>query len=262
MAGLIRVIATDIDGTLISHTGALPAVNRQAVQEAARQGVKLALVSVRKRNACAAIGDLLGVPYATIGQGGATVHDTDGALLFQQTIPLHVAQAIAQLCDDEQIPLLTTVDEQNIRGPHTNLPSVIVDEIGQVPRNTDALTGPPGRLIVYGESGVNRVMERFATAPLRFVRHYTTAGELVDVAITHRDATKEAALELLLCHWGIAWEEVMALGDSESDAGMIERAGLGVAPADALPQVRAIANLVGPPAADGLLAAAWARARG
>jgi hydroxymethylpyrimidine pyrophosphatase-like HAD family hydrolase len=52
---------------------------------------------------------------------------------------------------------------------------------------------------------------------------------------------------------------VLAIGDAEADLGMVQRAAIGVAPANAQPAVKAAATWVAPLAEDGAVAAAIAR---
>jgi hydroxymethylpyrimidine pyrophosphatase-like HAD family hydrolase len=94
---------------------------------------------------------------------------------------------------------------------------------------------------------------------LRFVRHYSPDGTLADAAITPAGATKEAALALLCRDWSIDPTQVLAIGDSESDIGMLHMAGVGVAVGDAHASVRAVADWVAPNAADAGVAAALRR---
>ena len=57
---------------------------------------------------------------------------------------------------------------------------------------------------------------------------------------------KGAALEKLLEILGARWEDVICCGDGYNDISMIERAGVGVAMANAQPEVRAAADYVAP----------------
>ena len=59
-----------------------------------------------------------------------------------------------------------------------------------------------------------------------------------------RGASKAAALRWLLERWGIPLDEVIAFGDDVNDVEMIDEAGLGVAMANAVPEVKAVANRI------------------
>ena len=256
---MIRLIISDIDGTLIDQHGDLPPANVAALADAAGRGVRLALATIRKRDSAERVAVQLGVPCVLVCDGGATIYDEAGATLHRLTIPLDLARAIAALADEHRLPLVTTIDELNYYAPGSHPLPHIVAAGKDVDSNLAALERPPARFIVRGEAGVNLMIEAFGGAGLRFVRHYRPNGTLYDAVITHADASKEAALVLLSRRWSIAPSEIMALGDSESDIGMLAAAGVGVAPANAHPAVRAAADWVAPAAAEGAVAAAVRR---
>jgi 5-amino-6-(5-phospho-D-ribitylamino)uracil phosphatase len=256
---MIRLIISDIDGTLISPEGLLPPENSATLQLAAERGARLALATIRKRDSAEQIARLLGIPCTLVCDGGATIYDERGARLHSQTIPLDLARALAALADEHQLRLLTTIDELNYYTPGSHPAAHILTKGVDVDSALDALDRPPSRFIVRGDLGVELLMRAFADAPLRFVRHYRADGTLIDAAITHAGATKEAALALICQQWAIDPGEVLALGDAEADIGMLGLAGVGVAVGNAQPPVKAIADWVAPDAADAGVAAAVRR---
>lgn len=255
----MRLIATDIDGTLIDHTGRLPEANRAALHSAVERGVRLALATVRKRDAAELVVRQLGLPCLLICEGGAAVYDERATPLQTLSIPLELARAIAALADAHDLPLLTTLDEVSYFGPGSPAPRFMARSGVDVARNLDVPARPPTRLIVRGERGVELLMRTFADAPLRFVRHYLPDGSLYDAAITHRDASKEQALAFLSARLAIDPAHILAIGDAEADIGMLRLAGVGVAVGDAQAPVRAAADWVAPPAAQAAVAAAVRR---
>lgn len=243
---MIRLIVTDVDRTLLDDAGELPPANRTALAAAHARGIRVALATVRKRDSAQAIAALLGIPCALACQSGATVYDHHGHVLRALAIPVDLARAIAAFADTHGIMLLTTINETNVQpvgGPPPILSSTPPREVAT---NLEAITGPAERFIVRGERDVTLMMQAFADAPLRFVRHWRTDGTLYDAAVTHQDATKAAALELLCRHYGISPANVLAIGDAESDIGMLQLAGTGVAVANAHPDVKAAADHVAP----------------
>lgn len=256
---MARLIITDIDGTLLDSYGDLPPGNAEALAAALERGARLALATIRKRDATEMIAQRLGLPCALVCQGGATIYDEQGAELRAQAIPLDVARAIAALADEQRLPLLTTIDEINYYTPGSHPAAHIITSGHDVARALDALARPPTRFIVRGALGAELLMQAFAGAPLRFVRHYRPDGTLLDAVITHAGATKESALEFLCRHWRIAPANVLALGDSEADIGMIRGAGTGVAMGNAHPAVQEAADWVAPSADDSGLAVAVRR---
>jgi hydroxymethylpyrimidine pyrophosphatase-like HAD family hydrolase len=70
------------------------------------------------------------------------------------------------------------------------------------------------------------------------------------VEVTSPSVSKGAALAFVAERFGVSREEVIAVGDSGNDVSMVEWAGLGVAMANATPDVHAVADWVAPPVGD------------
>jgi len=256
---MIRLIISDIDGTLLGPDGALPLENIVALGQAAARGVRLAVATIRKRDSAEQIARQLGSACTLICDGGASIYDERGARLHSLSIPLDLARALAAQADAHQLPLLTTIDELNYYRPGSHPAAHIAAQGVDVDSALAALDRPPARFIVRGELGVELLMRAFADAPLRFVRHYHADGTLADAAITHAGATKEAALAWICRKWALDPADVLALGDAEADIGMLRLAGVGVAVGNAHASVKAAADWVAPDAAEAGVEAAVRR---
>jgi HAD superfamily hydrolase (TIGR01484 family) len=256
---MIRLIISDIDGTLLGPDGSLPAENSAALGLAEARGVRLAVATIRKRDSARQIAQRLGAECTLVCDGGATIYDPQGTRLHSQLIPLDLARELAALADAHQLPLLTTIDELNYYTPGSRPAAHIVTQGVDVASALDALDRPPSRFIVRGELGTGLLMRAFADAPLSFVRHYHADGTLADAAITHAGATKQAALAWLCQRWNLDPADVLAIGDAEADIGMLRLAGVGVAVGNAQDVVKAAADWVAPNAAAAGVAAAVRR---
>lgn len=241
----MRLIATDIDDTLI-HKGVLPPRNRDVLSQALKQDVRLVLATVRKYDSAMQVVQQLRLPCALICQGGATIYDEQGNQLHQTTIPLELAYQIAELADQERLPLLTTIDEHNYYSAGSHPRHYIKANGTDITNHRTILQKPPTRFLVRGERGVLLMEEHFGMEPLHLVRHYNARGQIHDAAITYIDATKQKAVAWLCHRWDIASTQVLAIGDSESDIGMITWAGMGVAVENAHSLVRDAADWVAP----------------
>jgi hypothetical protein len=258
-AGVFRVVVSDVDGTLVDPNGRVPAPNVDALAAVSTRGVRVVLATIRKHDTAEQIVAQLGMPCALVCEGGATTYDADGALVRRVTLPWDVAVAIATLADERRFPLATTVDTINYYGPGYE-PGPLLGAVSQaVPRNQDALVGSPTRMIVRAADALEFIVQSFASAPLHVVRHYRADGSFIDGVITHAEATKADGIAALLQRWALNWDVVMAIGDAEADLGMIQRARLGVAVANATLAVQAAADYVSTSAADAGVAQAIQR---
>ena len=82
------------------------------------------------------------------------------------------------------------------------------------------------------------------TLPAEFPEITVACSLPGNVEITHRDATKGAALEFLCGHLGMPAAQAAAFGDERNDCSMLRAAGLGVAMGNAQPEVLAAADAV------------------
>ena len=242
---MIKLIATDIDGTLLNSQGQLPDEHRVALAAAQACGVLIVLATARKRDSTVRIGDQLGIPYAMVCQSGAALYDQEHMPIGEIAIDIDLAHAVASVADQHGYGLVTTIREQNYHLAGMNLAKNPEGFGNLVASNLDALIAPPTRLLALGEQATMLLIERFRDAPLRFNRHYRD-GKLLDTVITAAGATKEQGLAVFCERLGIASSEVLALGDAEADIGMLRMAGVGVAMGNAQPEVLAVANWVAP----------------
>src|SRR5262245_11980156 len=158
----MKLIITDIDGTLLDHYGDLPPGNAEALVAALDRGARLALATIRKRDSTERVAQQLGLPCTLVCQGGAAIYDEWGTALRTLTIPLDLARAVAGLADEQCLPLLTTVDELNYYTLGAQPTKYIASSWREVRSNLEALVGPPTRFIVRGPTGIELLMATFA----------------------------------------------------------------------------------------------------
>ena len=92
---MIRMIASDLDGTLLSEKSNIPERNIHALQRAMQAGVKVVLASGRMIEATLPIAEKIGVNAPMVVFNGAMVYDpSSDRILAGSTIPCHTAREI------------------------------------------------------------------------------------------------------------------------------------------------------------------------
>ena len=92
----IRLIALDIDGTLLDEHSRLPAINRDAVAEAAARGIEIALVTGRRYDFATPIARQFPCPLTMIVNNGALVKSSDGNTELVNLLPRGIAARVLQ----------------------------------------------------------------------------------------------------------------------------------------------------------------------
>src|ERR1035441_8152247 len=90
----VRLIALDIDGTLLDDRSQIPEINRNAVAEAAARGIEIALVTGRRYDFATPIARQFPCPLTMIVNNGALVKSSAGETQFVNLLPRGIAARV------------------------------------------------------------------------------------------------------------------------------------------------------------------------
>lgn len=262
-SGRFRVLALDVDGTLLDRSGHLRPTTVRAVARAAEAGIRPVLCTGRRYRRALPIARELGLDAPLVCNSGALVKaSSDHRTLWRADLDPGLVADLLDLYDGRDEVVVSFTD----RPPDGRDFLVARDPTGR-PLVDDYLTQnrphaavDPGWVVDPGRSGphyhlcvigdrdamldAQRAVEarfpgRFTTFVQRSPRYLGTMCE----ALRH-DASKWSALLHLAELWGIDREEIVAVGDDMNDVPMIVGAGLGVAMGHAPESVRSVADHV------------------
>jgi hypothetical protein len=243
---LPRLIATDLDGTLVGAGFAISPRSALVLSRAAAAGAAIVLVTGRSPRRLPRVYAELGARYTAICANGAVVYNpTDD--LARTCRSLEPAQA-REVCQRlrERVPDVVFAAEVDFGRRLLHVPGWPVHE-------DDQNAAFPVRLEELTETQVVKLQAR---APGRdsdsFNKLVTdTVGNLVEptrvgydglVEMTQRGVTKATALANLAAELGIPAADVLAFGDMPNDISMLRWAGRSVAVANAHPEAQAAAG--------------------
>ncbi len=93
----VRLIALDIDGTLLDSRWQLPAANRAAIAEAARRGIEVALVTGRRYDFAMPVARQIDSPLTMIVNNGALIRSKAGQTHLRHLLPRSISERVLQL---------------------------------------------------------------------------------------------------------------------------------------------------------------------
>src|SRR5437879_11802828 len=93
----VRLIALDIDGTLLDSRWQLPEANRAAIAEAARRGIEVALVTGRRYDFAMPVARQIDSPLTMIVNNGALIRSKEGRSHLRHLLPRDISQRALQL---------------------------------------------------------------------------------------------------------------------------------------------------------------------
>jgi Cof subfamily protein (haloacid dehalogenase superfamily) len=250
----IRLIALDIDGTLLDSTSQVSAANKEAVAEAIRRGIEVALVTGRRYDFARPIFEQLQGPLTLIVNNGALVKTSEGDTLFRHFLPLEVARRVLASTEPFRAgagivfdrPRAGQVIFESIDWDHPRRRAYAernLEFIGEVTPLESCLTEDPIQVMFTG--GVEEMRELF--------RALTTGESARDfsVSVTEYESRDFSLVDVLaagcskgatLRHWalrrGLDRSEIMAVGDNLNDLEMLQFAGHPVVMGNCVPALR------------------------
>src|SRR5262249_52842346 len=259
---VIRLIAVDIDGTLLDSRGQLPDVHRDAVVHAVARGIEIALGTGRSFPFARPIAALLPVPLTLVCNNGALVKDATGASHMRFLLPRRTARAV--LLDtqawEDSVALIFDRPIRGTGGPGDdveNVRQVVFDRMdwshpnrrGYFEKNRSFIEKASSPLVDLLTEDPVQIMFNGSVAPMRALAAalaaMTPAGRF-SVAVTEYEHRDFALLDVnapgcskgaTLAKWaearGLTRDAVMAVGDNLNDVEMLDYAGTAVVMANA-----------------------------
>ncbi len=241
-----QILFCDLDGTLLRSDKALAPATRAALERAARQGVEFVPATGRFFSGIpASVRELPFWRYAVL-MNGALVYDRleDRALRRAELAPETAVRVMERLQDFRmEARYLQELEHWILDPPAREIVRASRRPMEDLPGYIRRRGRPVQKIQSYfRDPAVQR--EVLDTLPAEFPEITVACSLPGNVEITHRDATKGAALEFLCGHLGIPAAQAVAFGDERNDCSMLRAAGLGVAMGNAAPEARAAANAV------------------
>ena len=247
----IRLIAADLDDTLLDAESRLRERTVEALRAAIRRGVYVVLASGRMPLAMRPFAEAIGVNAPVIAYNGAlTVNLSDGSVSGRFPVPEALAREAAAMAEDLgahvqafQGDRYCYAQENVYSGRYAASIHWQGEALGRP--LSQAFTGEADKLLVIQErENIAVWSERFRERFQGRLRCFISRPNYIE--ITHTDAAKENALRALCERLGVPLAQAAAFGDGENDLGMVRLAGHGYVMANARENVRAGAPAVAP----------------
>lgn len=251
----IDLIALDLDGTLLNPDESISAGNRAAISRALKAGIRVVLVTGRGADTPIRVSRELGLNLPVICCHGALIKDFGAnRTLVHVPVPLEHAKAMLEFAERRDVHVAVYAEEMfwRVQGSHVYMQDMTGPGWCEVPSILEALkTGAPTFIRFLGAPAVEAMKREFGDLPLTYL--YESWNDFIECVVLNRDANKKNALMRLCADFQVPSDRVLAIGDSRNDVPMLAWAGIGVAMANALPEVRqAVHYVTGANTSDGV----------
>ncbi len=240
----IRLIAIDIDGTLLDSRWQLSEQNREAIIAAERRGIEIVLVTGRRFHFALPIAEQLPCPLILIVNNGAMIRSKAGETFHRDLLPQAIARQIVTGVPECKRAAIVVFDVEGagqivMERAEWDNPQVsgYLERNRQYIREVDplesAIVEDPIQVMYTGRvEQMNEVERRLRTLPcaegFALAKTEYAARDFTILDAIHRGCSKGAALEEWVRRRGIPREQVMAIGDNLNDEEMLFFSGLPV----------------------------------
>jgi Cof subfamily protein (haloacid dehalogenase superfamily) len=251
----IRLIAIDIDGTLLNSQFRISEEDLQALRRANQQGIEVILVTGRRHAFALPIAQQLGFDLWLISSNGAVTRSLQGEAFHRDLLPATTCLELCGAMQEFRGNMVVTFDKESkgalVLERMDELTSSIrhwleknMHYIEFVVPIEDALTADPVQAMFCGTiTRMQAAVRTIESAPMRdkitVVRTEYPVRDLCIVDVLNRDCSKGHGLERWANYRGIPREQVMAIGDNFNDLEMLAFAGTPVIMGNACEELKA-----------------------
>lgn len=243
-----KLVATDLDDTLLDKEFRLTDPVRRAVAAVRAAGVHFTVSTGRMFRSAARLAGELGIDLPLITYQGALVKNSlSGEVLIDLPLPLDYARGIIGVIHKKGFHINAYLDDRLLVERDTPegrryaaVAGVELEVVGDLLEYLDR--DPTKVLAIAGEAELDELAAEMLPAYGGRVHMVKSKPHFLE--FSHPEATKGHALAVLAEHFGVAREEVMAIGDSYNDLEMLAYAGLGVVVANARDDIKKHAGYV------------------
>lgn len=266
----MKLIATDLDGTLLNERGEVSKENAQAIHQALDAGIEVVVATGRAYEAAVKELEAVDLHLPMITLNGAVIFSEKHEMINHIPLDKDVARQIAKNCQENDIYFEVFTNKGVFSTSREYFTQVIIDIVKT--SNPDIST----------TEIKERIEERFIVENVQFTTDYEsileqpdfviykllafspddtklaqvkdelqhidsltiTASASVNLEFNHREAQKGSTLKAFAETKGIDMQDVMAIGDNYNDLSMLKIAGYSVAMENANDEIKAHCDFI------------------
>ncbi|MBN2037476.1 MAG: HAD family phosphatase [Chitinispirillaceae bacterium] len=250
-----KLFAFDLDGTLLDDRKTISAANEKALHEMKAQGAVIAIATGRLGSSIRNYLTHALEDAALLTLNGAEVRTSsraDSKLLHSASLAPSIAEHLIDYGTNKDFVLNFYLDgslyavRDELSAPWIDLYIAQTGSRYEYVPSLDRFRGiAPSKIIFVGAGEAmdreEKHFKRLWNSGVYICRTWSHYLEFLDPA-----ANKADGLAAVANQYGISWDEIVAFGDAENDIPMLKRAGLGIAVANAPPDVKKAAKRVSP----------------
>lgn len=241
---MIKLIATDIDGTILIPEGEFTQGVRDCIKSLCDKGVKVVLVTGRMRASAQLIVSELGLSTPFVSYQGGLVTKGDDVLYERYLLP-EQAERIIEWAHSEKIHinfynddiLYSEADDYEIQR-YTSVQHVDykVKPFSEIKKDN------VNKILAIDYFDSERIGRYEKEVPKLFPELYIIKSTPNFLEFSNKEASKYCAVKFLQNYWGINEDEVLCIGDQNNDIELLKAGGIKIAMGNATEELKKVAD--------------------
>ncbi len=247
---MIKLIALDLDGTLLNSDHQISQTTLSALKEVMANGIQLMIATGKTPFSAVEVKKELGLQTWGVFSQGLTILDQNDTIAYQNSLPDEISRKAVQLLEAKTDAFDFVI--YNIDGLFTIRPSsfdrFLTDHHEPYPIATgsaDQLANhlPFQKILIKGERPDLEQLKADLITHFGDLAHFVFSLETV-LEIVPAGSSKGDGVERALKRLGITAEEMIAFGDGDNDIEFLSKAGTGIAMGNGTPAAKSAADYV------------------
>ena len=243
---MIRLIATDIDGTILIPEKQFTKGVKDCIKSLQDCGIKVVLVTGRMNAAAELVARELGLSTPVISYQGGLIKE-NGKTLYERYLTGTESEKIIEWAHSEKIHInLYNNDilysennnyeiQRYCNRQHVNYKVKLFSRIKKDKVN---------KILAIDYSDAERINKFEKELPKVFPELYIVKSTPYFLEFSNPEASKFCAVSFLQNHWGISKEETLTIGDQNNDIALLEAGGVKIAMGNATDSLKSMADYV------------------
>lgn len=241
---MIKLVATDIDGTILIPEGEFTSGVKQCIKKLCEKGIKVVLVTGRMNAAASLIAQDLGLDTPVVSyQGGLIKHN--GETLYEKCLTPEQTEKIIEWAKGENIHLNLYNDdvlysekqcyevERYCNNLHTHYEIKPFCDVEKVKVN---------KLLAIDYNNPEKIDRLEKELPAIFPELYIVKSTPYFLEFSNKEASKYCAVKFLQNYWGISEDETLTIGDQNNDIALLKAGGIRVAMGNATKELKNVST--------------------
>lgn len=244
---MIKMVATDIDGTILGENFEFSPAVINCVQNLTKKGIKVVLVTGRMHLSALKLAKKLGLNTPIVSYQGGLIKEQSGETLYQKNLDPKRAEQVIKWAKDNNIHINLYIDDvlyvenDDIAVKRYTGERYIPYEVC----NFDNLEiKNVNKILAIDFDSAERVTEWVDFLNEKMPELYIVKSTPYFCEISNPEAKKSCAVEFLQNYWNLDKEEILCIGDQNNDIELLKAGGTAVAMGNGTEHLKRIADFV------------------